>query len=45
MEWEVAGKELGRKIQKSSLSTICLTCLGDPKGDVKWLAGYVGRSS
>lgn len=28
----VAGKELGRKIQKFSLAMICSTCLGDPKG-------------
>ena len=28
----VAGKRLGRKIQKSSLAMSCLTCLRDPKG-------------
>lgn len=28
----VAGKRLGRKIQKSSLTMSCLTCLRDPKG-------------
>lgn len=38
-------ERIGERIQKSSMATICLTCLGDPKGRCQVAAGYEGRSS
>lgn len=36
--WGWLGKDWGE--ESGNLAMSCLTCLRDPKGDVKWLAGY-----